>query len=241
MRAFVFAYREWAFNIAESILHNPDKPSVSVFTPSEYLELAQDNLPASVSLKAIDPKNMSAIRHLFDKEDVLLFYGWSWMVPASFTDELTCICLHPSPLPKYRGGSPIQNQVMAGEKTGAVTLFKMTRGLDDGPICFQSQISLEGSLEDIFDNIFYAGLVGTEKMLWEMKQGTIRFVEQDSTQATYCKRRKPEESEIIPGDTSQQILNKIRCLQYPYPTAFIAGADGKKVYITGAYCDKEDC
>ena len=65
--------------------------------------------------------------------------------------------LHPSPLPKYRGGSPIQNQIINGEKNSAVTLFKMTRNLDDGDIYKQIPFSLKGSLDDIFNRIIKLG------------------------------------------------------------------------------------
>ena len=66
--------------------------------------------------------------------DIILWYGWSWIVENYFTDNYNSIMLHPSPLPKYRGGSPIQNQIINGEKQSAVTLFRLTQGLDDGDI-----------------------------------------------------------------------------------------------------------
>ena len=45
--------------------------------------------------------------------------------------------LHPSPLPKFRGGSPIQNQIIRGEKISAVTIFKINKIIDGGDIYFQ--------------------------------------------------------------------------------------------------------
>ena len=59
--------------------------------------------------------------------DIILWYGWSWIVPDNILNSYDCICLHPSPLPKYRGGSPIQNQIINNEKMSAVTIFKMTK------------------------------------------------------------------------------------------------------------------
>jgi len=51
-------------------------------------------------------------------------------VPIELIDEYDCYCIHPSDLPKYRGGSPIQNQIIDGVKDSAVTLFKMDYDLD---------------------------------------------------------------------------------------------------------------
>ena len=45
--------------------------------------------------------------------------------------------LHPSPLPKFRGGSPIQNQIIRGKKISAVTIFKINKIIDGGDIYFQ--------------------------------------------------------------------------------------------------------
>ncbi|SVE63951.1 uncharacterized protein METZ01_LOCUS516805, partial [marine metagenome] len=55
--------------------------------------------------------------------DIILFYGWSWIISETIVNTYKCIMLHPSKLPKYRGGSPIQNQIIDGEIESAVTLF----------------------------------------------------------------------------------------------------------------------
>jgi methionyl-tRNA formyltransferase len=241
MRIFVFAYRKWAFEIVRQLQYRQDincglNPFVQVFTPLESLALAEETLLRTpFPVEAINPKDLSSLRDFLKKDDVLLFYGWSWMVPSFLTDQFTCICLHPSPLPKYRGGSPIQNQVLAGEKKSAITLFKMSQGLDDGPICVQREISLEGDLSDILTRITFYGIDATAELIKKMRDGTLEYVPQDDSQASFCKRRKPSESEILSTDTSEQILNKIRCLQDPYPTAFIVGSDGVKVYLKGAF------
>ena len=65
------------------------------------------------------------------KPDIILWYGWSSIIPPNIVNNYDCICLHPSPLPKYRGGTPIQNQIINGEKMSAVTIFKMKEGIDN--------------------------------------------------------------------------------------------------------------
>ncbi len=175
----------------------------------------------------------------FDKEelikfnpDIILWYGWSWIIDEYFTKNYISIMLHPSPLPKYRGGSPIQNQILNGEKQSAVSLFKMTKNLDDGDIFYQEKFSLEGSLDDIFNRIIDLGLKGTIKIL----KGNYKLKKQDHTKATYVKRRKPEESEItldeLKNKSSTYLYNKIRMLNDPYPNAYIITSDNKKLFIT---------
>ena len=73
----------------------------------------------------------------------------------------------PSKLPLYRGGSPIQNQIIRGMNISAVTLFRMNKNIDQGNIILQ-KISLKGTIDDIFKRIASVGYELTLKMLKEI-------------------------------------------------------------------------
>ena len=165
------------------------------------------------------------------KPDLVLFYGWSWIIEQEMINKYKCVMLHPSPLPKYRGGSPIQNQIINGEETGAVTLFIMDEGIDTGNIIAQAPMSLSGNILDIFDRM---SDIGSKLTLDIIENGYIEK-QQDHTQATSFYRRKKSQSEITITDlenlTGQQLYNKIRMLGDPYPNAFIRTKDGKKLLI----------
>ena len=147
--------------------------------------------------------------------------------------------LHPSPLPKYRGGSPIQNQIINGEKKSAVSIFIMNQDLDAGPICRQEEISLCGNLDNIFDRIVIAGT----KLTLDMLENGLNPYEQDHNLATYHERRRPWQSEItideLESQSAEYLYNKIRMLQDPYPNAYIVGKDGQKLYIKEAILDDD--
>lgn len=202
-----YAYREWSFRIFDAL---KEDFHLDLRTKQDYSGL--------------------------ERYKAVLLYGWSWIVPKEIVNNNTCVCLHDSPLPKYRGGSPLQHQIINGETEGAVTLFQMDEGLDTGKIYYQKRISLEGNLSEIFDRIVYAGIEMSRKLLRDFEKDHIVQYEQDNSQATVYKRRKPEESELEISDlekmTARQIHDKVRALQDPYPNAFIKGVDGKKVYIT---------
>lgn len=178
-----------------------------------------------------------------DKADVVLYYGWSDMIPKEIYENKICLILHPSPLPKYRGGSPLQHQIMAGEKVSAVTICRVTDRLDAGDIYSQTPFSLEGKLSDVFKKITEIGIKDTIKVLKEIEDGTINPTPQKED-GTYYKRRKPEESEIYIEDfknkTAEEMYNFIRALADPYPNAFIICKDGKKVYFTGARLESQE-
>ena len=168
--------------------------------------------------------------------DTIIFIGWSWIIPEDTLNRYRCLCVHPSDLPRYRGGSPIQNQIIDGLQETKVTLFRMTAGLDAGPIIAQEDLNLRGSLDDI---LYYL----TDATRHLLIDANLRDLgrPQDDTQATFCQRRTPEQSEITEKDlitwSSEQLYNKIRALQDPYPNAFIQCADGTKLYITEAKLD----
>ncbi len=207
-RFLFFAYRQWAVNIFNNVSNLED----------EFILISNKNLCTKEFIDTLAP-------------DVVFFYGWSWMVPDNIVNNYICLCLHPSDLPKYRGGSPIQNQMIAGESMSAVSIFRVGDGLDDGPIYCQFPMLLAGSLDDILREMVHLGTVGTEYFIKNYKNNTIIFKEQDHTKATFCKRRSPADSEIKPEDflkyDSKYFFDMVRSLQAPYPECYIKCKTGR--------------
>tara|TARA_R110000851_G_scaffold280528_1_gene433826 strand:+ start:219 stop:854 length:636 start_codon:yes stop_codon:yes gene_type:complete len=204
MKVWICAYREWALEIYNQV---KEEINCDLITTKEQFNKIQ-----------------------FAKNDIIFFLGWSWIIPNNIIQKYKCICLHPSPLPKYRGGSPIQHQIINGESLSAVTFFKMTDKLDAGVILYKEYFSLKGNLKDIFSRIIPLGTSGILRILTT----NLKEEPQDESQATFYKRRKPEDSEILIEDfkkhTAEELYNKIRALQDPYPNAYIKCKD-KKLFI----------
>lgn len=209
MNIACITYRDWAVDIYEKI-H-------SVYNEKHNF-LIWKNKAEFDEIKLLD-----------FKPDLILWYGWSWIVKDHFVNDFVSIMLHPSPLPKYRGGSPIQNQIINGEKISAVTLFRMNDGIDKGDIFQQLPMSLEGSLEDIFNRISSLGFAATCNII----DGRYKLTIQDDAKATYFKRRSIEDSEITLDEfiekPGEYLYNKIRMLADPYPNAYFTTVDGRKL------------
>ena len=210
MRIVCASYRDWALKIYDHLAQNTDHTILIIRSKEQFSEEA---------ILTFQP-------------NMILFYGWSWIVSSRLL-EIPSIMLHPSPLPKYRGGSPIQNQIIAGETHSAVTLFLMNENLDEGDILEQECFSLEGHLDEIFKRITEIGTRLTLKIL----EG-YTLTPQDRKKATYYKRRKPKQGELtleeLQTRDSTWLFNKIRMLEDPYPNAFIRTTDGKKLLIKRA-------
>ena len=153
--------------------------------------------------------------------NIILFYGWSWLIDKSIYEKYICFMLHPSKLPKFRGGSPLQNQIIRGIKSSAVTIFKINDKIDGGDIYFQKKLSLEGTLHDIFNRIVEIGVLGTNKILYEKP----RIRKQNLRKSSFFKRIKESQSEITSKELKNKsilhIFNKIRMLSDPYPNPYL--------------------
>jgi len=208
----ICGYRDWSFNLFNNVNN-------SVIEKCIYID-DKDLLE-----EMIDTYNPTYI----------FFIGWSWIIEDDIINNYPCICLHPSPLPKYRGGSPVQHQIINGEIESAVTLFKMDKGIDTGDILFQKKFSLLRNLKDIYNQISEVGTMGVIDII---ENGYQSVIKQNENDATLYKRRNPSMSEIKLKDfsnfTAKELYNKIRSLQDPYPNSFVICKDGTKLFLTNS-------
>jgi methionyl-tRNA formyltransferase len=208
-------YREWSLDLYRNFRSNQGSYDVDVVATQEEFLNKNHNL-----------------------YEFILFIGWSWVIPKEIVESVPCICMHPSKLPRYRGGSPLQHQIINGETKSAVTLFIMNDKVDAGDIISQRDFSLEGELEDIMNRMKLETYYSLNLLFHDYKETRkIRGVPQYETCASTYKRRTPAQSEItleeIQGSTASELYHKIRALQAPYPNAFIKCKD-RKLFITKA-------
>ena len=162
---------------------------------------------------------------------MIFFPDWSWIVPSEIVKNYKCVCFHESNLPKFRGGSPIQNQIIRGITKTKTTAFFMTDGLDEGDILLQKDLSLEGTLNEIFDRM----TINDYEMIKKIIKGKYQVRKQNG-RPTIFKRRKPEESELKSLNYSKKYLyNFIRMLADPYPNAFLRINNRKIVFKSAEY------
>ena len=126
-------YRNWAYEILKHIHQIQIERKDFVISDVICLEDTSDDLSfldSQTSIHYVDPTKPNDLINIFKASNAKLVfcYSWSWIIPSEIVDSYHCICLHPSKLPEYRGGSPIQNQVLDGVLDSAVTVFKMNSG-----------------------------------------------------------------------------------------------------------------
>ncbi|MHB8388857.1 MAG: methionyl-tRNA formyltransferase [Acidobacteriaceae bacterium] len=129
--------------------------------------------------------------------------------------------LHASLLPKYRGAAPIQWAVANGETETGVTTMRIDEGLDTGDILLQERVPISSEQTSVELSPILAS-VGAELMvrtLTGLRQGTLRAVQQDHSQATLAHLLQREDGRIDWSRTARQIYDRWRGFQ-PWPGAF---------------------
>ena len=149
----------------------------------------------------------------------IFFFHWSYIVPASIYNNYECINIHTSNLPYCKGGSPIQNQILDNIKISKVNALQMSDdGLDAGPVYCSQEISLQGSLQDIWLIISNV----SSKLIRNIIENNIKPTTQKLISNVKCyKRRKCNK---IPFDSNDiiKIYDFIRMLDSEeYPNPFI--------------------
>jgi methionyl-tRNA formyltransferase len=181
--------------------------------------------------KVSDPKNLEILKNA--KLDVLFIIGWHQIVPQIVLDSSKIkLGIHSSLLPKDRGSSPINWQIIRGETQGGVTLFHLTAGVDAGNIVDQESyiISDTDNVGTVYEKATLSSLNLLEKNWNDIHSLNLNSIIQDENKITVNKQRRPSDGLIDWSKSSQDCYNWIRAQTYPYPGAFTFYKN-KKIYI----------
>lgn len=141
------------------------------------------------------------------------------------------INVHGSLLPKYRGASPIQSAIAAGEAKTGVTIMRTELGIDTGDILAAAETDI-GELEtagELFDRL---SSIGAELLVKTLDNYfDIMPVKQDNTKATHCRMISKQEQYINFDADSKDVVNQIRSLS-PSPCAkTVIDGETYKIYL----------
>ena len=135
--------------------------------------------------------------------------------------------LHAGRLPKYRGGSPLNWQIINNEKKIGISIIKINRKIDDGKLIAKSNFRISHN-----DNITDITKKAENEFLRIIEKGIKNLVNKKFLRkfgkSSYYRQRKDSDSEIIfKRMTALEIKNLVRACKYPY-NAFYKKNDLKK-------------
>lgn len=137
------------------------------------------------------------------------------------TPRLGLINVHASLLPRYRGASPIHRAVIGGDAATGVTIMRVVKALDAGPMLAATRVPIA---PDDTTTIVEARLAirGAELLVQTLDQieaGTARETPQDQSLVTYAPKLAKSEGLIDWSLPAAQVHNLIRGL-WPWPHAY---------------------
>lgn len=151
----------------------------------------------------------------------IFFLHWNWLVPRKIFEQHECVCFHMTDVPYGRGGSPLQNLIVAELRETKVTALRMVGEIDAGPVYAKRSMSLEGRAEDIY---MRASELSWEMIDWIIETEPVPIPQQG--EVTSFSRRTPEQSTLPKKGELAQVYDHIRMLDAPtYPPAFIEHGD----------------
>jgi len=127
--------------------------------------------------------------------------------------------IHPSLLPKYRGSTPIESAILNGDQQTGVSIMKLSKAMDAGPLYAQQSISISKN-DNKFTLCAKLTALGSQ-MLIDLLKNIVNFttqpIPQDETNATYTQKLDKSMSKLQPSTkTAQQLDQQVRAfLNFP--------------------------
>jgi methionyl-tRNA formyltransferase len=173
-------------NWSGSLLNWAKKNNLSVFIPDGVKTLPNENFDLGISIY---------YDKIIKKPDILKFGR--------------LLNLHNSPLPRYRGVSPINWALKNGEYQHGVTLHEITPEIDQGPIVAQILFSIFPDFEEVQD-VYKRCLVLGQTLLTEYLKNVNSILPspQNSILATYYTDRDKQKL----GERSNWIRNNVKLI-----------------------------
>jgi methionyl-tRNA formyltransferase len=221
--------------LAESVLATLVKagyvPSLVVTKPDSpqgrHMQLTEPHIKTWAKLKGIEVFQPDTLKDLttdsplhLKKFDLFIAASYGKIIPDTILNlpVYGVLNVHPSLLPQYRGPSPIESALLDGNLTTGVTIMKLDKEMDHGPILAQSAFTINplanaGTLE------VSSGQLGGEllvSVLPHYLDRTLLPKEQDHSQATVCKKISKELGLIHLEDDIDIVRRKFRALT-PWP------------------------
>lgn len=162
------------------------------------------------------------------RADVGLVMAYGHILRDDFmgTPRLGMLNLHTSLLPKYRGASPIQSAIASGERATGVTLMRIVRRLDAGPVADVEGVPVAplDTAADVEAKLGAACVPLLRRALPRLADDALSFTPQDDAAATYCRKLTKEDGGLDLAAPARVLAARINGL-FPWPgcTLEIAG------------------
>ncbi len=205
------------------VMTQPDRPAgrglalapspVKMLAAAQGLQIAQP-----VSLR--DARSQSELERFRADVIVVAAYGLILPQPVLELPRHGAINIHASLLPRWRGATPIQRALLAGDRETGVSIMQMDSGLDTGPLLMQEKIPI---LEDdtagtLHDRLAEVGAKLIVQALDALEAGVVKATPQPAEGVTYAVKLDRREARVDWRTGAATVNRQVRALN-PSPGA----------------------
>jgi methionyl-tRNA formyltransferase len=168
-----------------------------------------------------DPEEQRAFAEL--ALDVAVVAAYGLILPAAVLEapRLGCLNIHASLLPRWRGASPIQHAILAGDTETGVTIIRLVPELDAGPVLLQRAVPIgpETTAETLHDTLGALGAELIVEALDGLAAGRIAPEPQDESRVTVVGKIGREDGRLDWSEPAAALERRVRAFT-PWPGAF---------------------
>jgi methionyl-tRNA formyltransferase len=206
-----------------AVLTQPDRPAGRGRTvaagPVKQLATAL-GIPVLQPVTLKNEAAQAALRELAPDLVVVVAYGLLLPGPVLALPRLGCVNVHASLLPRWRGASPIQAAVLAGDAETGVSIMQLEAGLDTGPVYATARTPI-GPGETAGEHEARLARLGADtlgSLLEGLLAGRLRATPQPADGVTYARRISKSEARIDWREPAAAIARRVRAWN-PWPVA----------------------
>jgi methionyl-tRNA formyltransferase len=237
--------------LPDLIVAAPDKPAGrgKNLTPPLVKIWAEEH-----GIKILQPEKLDPVfshQLTVDSYDLFIVASYGKIIPKETLEipKYGSLNIHPSLLPRFRGASPIESQILLDEKIVGVSIILMDEKMDHGPILSQEILEPESwppKASLLEEKLAKIGGELLASVIPEWIEGNIESQEQDHKQATFTKKITKDDALIKLEDDPYENLLKIRAYD-KWPRAYFFVSKGNtsasrriRITITEAHLENKE-
>ena len=197
------------------VFTQPDRP---YGRGQEMKESEVSSFAKNSGLNLIKPRSLKDIEvSSLPEVDLFIVVAYGQIIPKKllFWPRVDSINVHASLLPRWRGASPIQRSLIAGDTKTGVSIMRMESSLDTGPIFSSKSVVIRSGYdsERLHDILSGEGAKLLLKTLPKIINQDLNPVSQENSLATYAYKIKKSESIVDWNTSAISIENHIRAFR----------------------------
>jgi len=215
------------------IITSPDRPAgrgLHITSSPVFLWAEENNIPC-LKPEKLDDKFIKEFNEFKIDFSIVVAYGKILSQELIDKPKLGTINIHYSLLPKWRGASPLEASLLAGDKITGISIQQMQLRLDSGPILSQKKVEIDinETKDNLRERLITLGAETLIEILPDFINQKINPEIQNEEQATYCKKIKKADGLLDLKDNGLKNYNKYRAFSGWPETYFFK--NGKRIKI----------